>query len=100
MVCTAERLQMNPATKYLGNAPRLGDAAARRVRSISVENLADRADAGIVEVRHETFERRARGVEVIRVHLQPCIDEGADQPSPDGALVIRGVARAQIAVIS
>ena len=30
--------------------------------------------------------------------LEPCVDEGADQPSPDRSLVVREVARPQIAV--
>ena len=42
-------------------------------------------------------QRRARLV--VRIHLQPRVDERADQPAPHRALVIGGVARAQIAVV-
>ena len=47
----------------------------------------------------EALEARARARLVVGMELQPRIDERAHQPSPDGALVVRGVARAQVAVV-
>ena len=51
-----------PGAQQLGHAPRLGDAAARRVRRLGVEDLADRSDARLIEVRHDSRleKRRAR----------------------------------------
>ena len=37
-----------PRPQHFGDAPRLRDAAARRVRALGVEDLAERADAGVV----------------------------------------------------
>ena len=42
---------------------------------------------------------RAGAGGVVGVDLQPGVDERADQPGPDGALVIGGVAGAQVAVV-
>ena len=50
-------------------------------------------------MRLEAAEAAARTRRVSRIHLQPRIDERADEPAPHGALVIRRVARAQIAVV-
>ena len=48
----------------------------------------------------EAVEEAARARAVVGVHLEPRVDERADQPRPDRALVIRGVARAQVAVVA
>ena len=88
-----------PAPQDLGDAPRLRDAAPRRVGLHRVEDLADRADAGLVEVRDEAVEEAPRARAVLGMHLEPRVDERADEPRPDGALVIRGIARAEIAVV-
>ena len=85
--------------EHFGDAPRLRDAAARNVRRLGVEDLADRAHARLVEVRLETIEQRARTGAVLGMQLQPRVDEGPNQPGPDGALMVRGVARPQVAVV-
>ena len=64
-----------------------------------VEDLAERADARFVQVRREAFETAPRARLVVRMDLEPGIDERADQPAPDRALVVGGVARAQVAVV-
>ena len=48
----------------------------------------------------EAVEQPPRAGAVVGMHLQPGVDERADQPGPDGALVIGGVARAQVAVVA
>ena len=37
---------------------------------------------------------------IVRIHLQPGIDKRPDQPRPDSALMIRGIARSQVAVVA
>src|SRR6476660_4411392 len=85
--------KLHPRAQHLGNAPRLCDAAALRIRGLCVEHFADRAHAPIVEAGHEALERMARAGEVVGINLQPRVDEWADEPAPGGALVIRRVAR-------
>ena len=46
-----------------------------------------------LEMRVEPVEQRARAGAIVRVDLQPGVDERADQPGPDRALMIGGVAR-------
>ena len=47
--------------EHFRHAPGLGDAAAGMIRRLGVEDLADRADAGFVQVRLEAGEQlRAR----------------------------------------
>jgi hypothetical protein len=83
----------------LGHSPRLSYAAARMVGRLGVEDLADRADASLFEVRAEAIEE-PRGVSLTsRVDAEPRVDEGTDEPRPDGPLVVRGVARAKVAVV-
>src|SRR5215208_244597 len=89
--------RLHQAAQHLGDAPGLGDAAARRERRVGVEDFADRTDPGLGKLGLESGKKTARGVEVFRVRLEPGIDEGADQPGPHGALVISRVASAKIA---
>src|SRR5438876_8076791 len=91
--------ELDPHAQHFGDAPRLSDTAARRVRRFRVEDLADRSNAPIVEVRNETVERMTCAVEIGGINLEPGVDEGADEPSPYGALVIRRVTRAKIAEV-
>src|SRR5947209_19121277 len=88
-----------PAPQDFGDAPRLRDAAARRERLDGVEDLADRADARLVQVRDEAFQKLARARAVFRVDFEPRVNERADEPGPDRALVVGGVARLQVAVV-
>ena len=53
----------------------------------------------VVEVRREIFNESPRAPAVIRINLEVGINERAYQPSPDRALMIRRVARAQVAGI-
>src|SRR5262245_16582933 len=90
---------LHPAAQDLRDAPRLRDASSRRVWIDGVEDLADGTDARLVEVRDEAVEESASAGAVFRVHLEPGIDEGTDEPRPDGALMVRGVPCPEIAVI-
>jgi hypothetical protein len=69
-------------TQHFGDAPGLGDAAARREWRLGVKDFADRADAGLGEMRLEAVEETSRRCAVIGVDLEPGIDERADQPGP------------------
>src|SRR5690349_12564543 len=72
--------------QHLSDAPGLGDTAARGEGRLGVENLAYRANAGLGEVRFETIEKMPRRLVIVGMHLEPGVDERADQPCPDGAL--------------
>src|SRR2546421_10464459 len=70
---------LRPAAQNFRDAPSLRDAAARRVRFDGVEDLADRADAGFVQVRHEAFEEASRARAVFGVDFEPSVYERADE---------------------
>ena len=82
--------------EYLGDAPCLCHASARSIRLLGVEDLADRADAGLIQVRLESFEHLAGAGSIARVHFQPRVDVRADEPGPDGALMVRGITCAEV----
>src|SRR6202012_4014608 len=75
--------------------PGLERTATRRVRRIAVRNLGDVAKARGFEVskqrRHEARARLGLGCLALPTHTQPCLDERANQPGPDGALMIGGI---------
>src|SRR4051794_3077768 len=89
----------SPTAQDLRDAPSLRDAAARRVWLDGVEDFANRADASLVQVRHEAFEEPTRALAVFRISLEPSVYERADEPSPDSALMVGRVAREKVAVI-
>ena len=69
-------------------------------------NGASASKISLIDPTHASLEMLRRSLRAARarrrdrpVHLQPRVDERADQPRPHRALVIRGVARAQIAVV-
>jgi hypothetical protein len=51
--CSGARSRLNPAPENFGDAPCLGDAAARHKRRFGVEDFADGADSGFDEMRPE-----------------------------------------------
>src|ERR1051325_1643444 len=81
-------------------APGWGDAAAGHVRFASVEHFADRAEAVVAQMSLENFEKFSRGRFVVWMNFQPGVDEWADEPGPNRALVISAVARAQVARVN
>ena len=50
-------------------------------------------------MRNEAVEKLSGGGKIVRVEFQPGVDIGADQPGPDGALMIGGIAGAEVAEI-
>ena len=53
-------VQKPPSAQYFSNAPGLRDATARREGSVAIENLADAADAVIVQVMLKRQQERIR----------------------------------------
>ncbi len=93
----SSRARFDPATQDFRHAPGLRDTAAGVVRLARVKHFADRAEAIVIEVNRKHFEKFARTFFVIRVHLQPGVDEWPDQPGPNRALMVSAIARTQIA---
>src|SRR5262245_857744 len=50
-------------------------------------------------MRHKTGQQLPRLFDVAGVYPQPGVHERADQPGPEGSLMIGGVARSEIAVV-
>src|SRR5262249_31377799 len=73
--------------------------AAGCVGRVGVEDLANRADARVVQVIDKALQQRPRRRRIVRVQLQPGVDVGANEPCPDRSLMIRGVASPQVAVV-
>src|ERR1051325_3109696 len=93
-------LRLHPGAQDFSDAPGLGDAAAGHVRFASVEHVADRAEAVVAQMSLENFEKFSRGRFVVWMNFQPGVDEWADEPGPNRALVISAVARAQVARVN
>src|SRR5687768_14651889 len=87
------------APEDFGHAPRLCHTSSGNVRLCGVEDLPDRSYARFIQMRLEPIEQPSRAGAIRGIHPEPGIDEGTDQPGPDGALVVGRVARAQIAVV-
>src|SRR5262245_35870897 len=69
------------------------------MRWLGIEDLAHRADAGAREVLAEALDDGHELLGPIRIHTAPSIEEWPDQPWPDGPLVVRDVARSEIAEV-
>ena len=93
------RCGLHQASEYFRNAPGLSDATARRVGCLGIEDLADRSDARLAHVLAEALEHLRRSGTILGVRTQPGVDERADEPSPDGSLMVGGVARAEVAEV-
>src|SRR5215218_964777 len=91
--------RLQPTSQHFGHAPRLRHTPARRVRLLGIEHFADGSDARLAEVPGKPREQVPCARPILRVHPQPGVDHGANQPAPHGALVVGGVSRAQVAVI-
>ena len=75
----------------------MSGAAARVVGGLGIEDLADRSDAGLSEMRFEAVEKSQCAGGVGRMHFEPGVNERPDEPGPDSSLMVCGVARAKIA---
>src|SRR6185503_20208813 len=74
---SARRLRafgLQPRPEHLRDAPRLGDAAARREGLLGVEDFADRPDARLHLVMLEAGEAFARTGQVARIDPQIGVD--------------------------
>src|SRR5439155_13829915 len=79
----------------LSDTPRLGWSASRLERRLGAEHLRDTAEACIVQMLHQRAEQRAAVLDSLGraaegAEVRP--DVRAEQPWPDGALVICAVA--------
>ena len=78
------------------DGPGLEGAAARRERRLGVRDLRDVAQPGVAEMLQQWCEEPAAGLAAgvvgAAVHPQPGLHERAQEPRPDGALVIGAVA--------
>src|SRR5687767_11337262 len=93
-------LREQPRSEYLGHGPRLCNTATSGIGCLGVEDFAQRAHPGLAQVRHESLEtRRPRARSVLRVELQPRVDQRTSEPPPHGALVVGGVAGPKVAVV-
>src|SRR5687767_8376373 len=68
---SAFSIQHCQGAKHLSHAPRLGDTATRHKGLLGIEDLADRSNAGIDQVRLESFEDAARTRAIVWIHLEP-----------------------------
>src|SRR5262245_49541528 len=91
--------RLGPSAQDLRYAPGLSDATTGPVWFFGIEDLADRADAGFVQMRNDWFQPAAPRSGAVRMQFHPCIQERTDEPSPHRSLVISRVARAQVAGI-
>src|ERR1700731_506197 len=87
-----------PCAQDFGDGPGLCDAAAGRKGSITVENFAERAEAARINLAAERLEETQRRFAVM-VDAIVREREGPEQPAPDGALMISGVAIAGAAAV-
>src|SRR5579862_8178470 len=85
-----------PHAQHLGDRPGLVRAAGRDVRRRAVRRLGDRAEPPLAEVRFDPAEDPVD----IAADAPGGVEVGAEEPRPDGALVVRRVAlRGPAAVI-
>ena len=62
------------AAQHFGDAPGLSDATPRREWRLRIEDLVDRADTSLVQMRNEAFQKFTRPFPISRVDFQPGID--------------------------
>src|SRR5258708_1432956 len=77
----------------LTHAPCLGNAAPRRGRGGSIEDLGDAANANLIEVRFEGGQNpEPVGDSCLATNAHQGSDEGPEEPGPDGSMVIGSIA--------
>src|SRR4249919_3267643 len=84
--------RFHPATQHFCHTPGLGNAAPGKMRGLGIEDLADGAHARIIKMFWERTQERPRFLIFVRAEFHPGVDVWADQPRPDGSLVIGGIA--------
>ena len=88
-----------PGTQEFGHAPGLGDAAAWSERWLAVEDLADAAHAVVSQMAEKRLQEGTRPL-AVAVDPQMRRHERADQPGPDGALVIGRIPLPLVAAVA
>src|SRR5690606_36996842 len=91
-------MELAPRPQRRRDAPRLSGAAARRVRRVAVEYLADVANAVIVDVICQRAQI-AGGCGRVAEHAIVRDGKRAEQPRPGRSLVIGGVALKLVAAV-
>ena len=76
------RFRFQPCPQRFGHAPRLGDAAARRVRRFGVEDFADRPHTRLAEMIAEAGNNSRAPAWSLGMHLQPGVHKRTGQPCP------------------
>src|SRR6266702_8406422 len=83
-------------SKQLAQRPCLERATAWRVRRLGIANLRDVAESRLVEMPIQRWEETGARFFFSRVSAtadaHPCLNKCADEPRPDGALMITAVA--------
>src|SRR5215212_3013712 len=88
--------QYHGQPQHFGDAPRLRRASDGPVREVGLEDFADLADAGVA--LHVLDQRPQPGAGLLHrlggavVDLEVSVEEAADEPGPDGAVVVGRVA--------
>ena len=88
-------------SEQLGHTPSLSDTSAGSVGGVSIENFRDEADASVVQVIQEWLDHLLgllSGFKRKAVDLQMSLNEGPNQPSPDGSLMIGAVSIKRVCV--
>ena len=87
-----------PRAQQLGDRPALRNAAARGERSVSIKNFAYRAEPVSMNVPAEWFENAQSGG-AVSINTKMSQREWAEQPSPDGALMVDAIAGMRITTV-
>ncbi len=91
---------LDPTAERFGDAPGLRNAAALLKRSLGIEDFADCADRSLEHLRVEPVDEFPCACAIVGVYLQPCIDEGTDQPSPNCTLMVCRITRPKVAIVA
>src|ERR1019366_1097801 len=75
-----ELLETNPGAQHFADTPGLSEAAARRVRWVAVEDLADRTDAGVAQMLRNWVQKSLREC-CIAMHTIVRQRKRAEQPT-------------------
>src|SRR5579883_2982548 len=89
--------QRHPGAQQFRNAPCLSKTAGRRKGRLRLRHLAHRADAALPQMANQRREQSQSGSAVMK-DAQMNINVRADQPGPDGPLMVRAVTLDGIAV--
>src|SRR6185503_7391811 len=91
--------EFRPGAQRLGHGPGLRGTAPGLVRRITVEDLAEGADAIGAQLKSEGIEK-GPGTAGVAVHLEVREGEGTEQPAPYRPLVIRAVTLPRASVVA